>query len=356
MTDVFGETGASHIRRAIAATIHDHPPVPSVRHENSNSPLVSIGMPTYNGEEFLASSLDSLLSQDYQNFELVISDNGSTDNTEVICRRYAARDARLRFVRQDRNYGAVDNFNFVLNSARGKYFMWASDHDLWDRSLLSKCVEAMEDANDVVLTYSRTLLIDRAGEAIQLTPDRIDTRGMNRHQRYTHMIWNLHWCNMIYGVMRTNAVARVGRVKNLWAPDLLFLAELSLHGTYALVDEPLFSRRENRQQQDAQSEQRAMAGRLDPAGAHKLAERTHDERYRQLRNAHLEMLMGSSLSPTEKAYAMVSTLLCYRHRFGVSIRGIESILVGLKHVIPDGIRVHVLNRIDESNTHHVSIR
>jgi len=96
------------------------------------APQVSIGMPVYNGEPFIREALDSLLAQTFTDFELIISDNASTDGTEAICREYAVKDDRIRYVRQAENRGALANFQFVLDEAVGEYFMWAAADDVWD--------------------------------------------------------------------------------------------------------------------------------------------------------------------------------------------------------------------------------
>src|SRR3954467_5074495 len=97
----------------------------------TKGPRLTVGLPTYNGEDYLASALDSLLAQTFTDFELIISDNASTDATESICREYAAKDARIRYIRQEKNRGAASNFRFVLDKSGGKYFMWAACDDFW---------------------------------------------------------------------------------------------------------------------------------------------------------------------------------------------------------------------------------
>ena len=92
-------------------------------------PLVSIGVPVFNGEKGLAKALDSLLEQDYDKLEIIISDNASTDRTEALCLEYAEKDQRIRYVRQTENIGGVYNFKFVLDEAVGEYFMWAAHDD-----------------------------------------------------------------------------------------------------------------------------------------------------------------------------------------------------------------------------------
>lgn len=96
-------------------------------------PQISIGMPVYNGAQYIREALDSLLGQTFTDFELIISDNASTDATQSICEEYARRDPRVRYLRQAANKGALANFQFVLDQAQGEFFMWAAADDLWDK-------------------------------------------------------------------------------------------------------------------------------------------------------------------------------------------------------------------------------
>lgn len=107
-------------------------------------PAVSIGMPVYNGEKYIREALDTLQSQNHTDFELIISDNASTDGTGVICQQYAAKDGRIRYVRQAVNLGALANFTFVRDAARGEYFMWAAGDDKWDPNWISEMLNAMK--------------------------------------------------------------------------------------------------------------------------------------------------------------------------------------------------------------------
>ena len=99
-------------------------------------PKVTIGMPVFNGESFIREALDSLLAQTFIDFELIISDNASTDKTEAICRDYAANDSRIRYVRQAQNLGAMLNFKFVFDESQCEYFMWAACDDIWSPEFL----------------------------------------------------------------------------------------------------------------------------------------------------------------------------------------------------------------------------
>ncbi|MEI7993365.1 MAG: glycosyltransferase family 2 protein [Methylococcaceae bacterium] len=131
------------------------------------NPQVSIGMPIYNGEKFIREALDSLLAQTFTNFELIISDNASTDCTEAICREYANQDNRVRYVRQSVNLGPVTNFEFVLNEAIGEYFMWAATDDKWD----IKWIETLlKNAGPRTISYGITIKIDVDGRILTKNP------------------------------------------------------------------------------------------------------------------------------------------------------------------------------------------
>src|SRR4029077_16300744 len=131
--------------------------------ETDNKKLVSIGLPVYNGERFLPAAVGSLLSQTYAHFELIISDNASTDGTEEICRRYASADARVWCSRCETNVGPRRNFNRLFELAQGEYFKWAAHDDAYGADFLLKCVEALERDSGAVLSYPRAVVIDAEG-------------------------------------------------------------------------------------------------------------------------------------------------------------------------------------------------
>ena len=129
-----------------------------------NFAKVSIGMPVYNGEAFIREALDSLLAQTFTDFELIISDNASTDGTEAICREYAAKDTRIRYVRQAENRGATANFRFVLDEAVGEYFMWAAADDVWSDNWIEVLLPLSVEHQ--CLAYGTVISIDERGEEI----------------------------------------------------------------------------------------------------------------------------------------------------------------------------------------------
>jgi glycosyltransferase involved in cell wall biosynthesis len=171
------------------------------------APTVSIGMPVYNGEKYVREALDSLLAQTFTDFELIISDNASTDRTEPICREYAAQDARIRFVRQKRNEGAIANFNFVLDQAVGRYFMWAAADDVWDRRWIEVLLD--DHAPDVAIAFGHVVNVDAESKVTRVVPYRPYTVGKTvRLLQYFFRQETDGKANLIYGIYRTAELKR----------------------------------------------------------------------------------------------------------------------------------------------------
>lgn len=198
-------------------------------------PLVSIGMPIYNCAHFLQDPLESLLAQDYENFELIISDNHSTDSTREICLDYLAKDKRIRYFRSEMNVGAIKNFNKVFELSQGEYFMWHAHDDLREPNYISSCLMMMEMNPNVILCCSNTLL-NEDGSLRELKED-FSTVGMSLNRRFRKIIWN-NSCSSIYGLIRSKALRKTGLLKNIVCTDNLLLAELSLLGEFHQL--PLF--------------------------------------------------------------------------------------------------------------------
>lgn len=132
----------------------------SKKNSDQRLPAVSIGMPIFNDEKYVSRALDDLLAQTFEDFELIISDNGSTDQTEEICRKYAAMDRRIRYHRQPRNLGAQNNFTFVLNHARGEFFMWAGSDDRWDKDFIRSLLDALRSDDRLVSAFCPFINMD----------------------------------------------------------------------------------------------------------------------------------------------------------------------------------------------------
>jgi len=208
---------------------------------NSPNPKVSVGVPVYNGEKYLDQALNSLIHQDYEDFEIVISDNASTDATAELCRAYAARDKRVRYFRNETNIGSAQNYKRVFELARGAYFKWCAHDDVCYPGFLSRCVEVMDAAPpSVALVYPQCDLIGEFGEVLERAPDRMETKARQPHRRLAHSLWNVICAYPLWGLVRANVLRRtrlVGRVP-YW--DNLLLTELSLFGEFWEIAAVLF--------------------------------------------------------------------------------------------------------------------
>ncbi|MCT7982337.1 glycosyltransferase [Laspinema sp. A4] len=206
-------------------------------------PLVSIGMPVYNGDRYLRLALDSLLAQDYQYFELIISDNASTDSTAEICQEYAAKDSRIRYLRNLQNIGSPQNFNKVFELSKGQYFMWAAHDDLWERTYIKKCVSKLENNPEAVLCCTDFEFIDEKGQLKQDSwMKKCKNReivGMDIFRRVDQLIAWINWYE-IYGLIRSASLKNTRLFREEYGPDVILLLELLLLGDIAKVHEPLF--------------------------------------------------------------------------------------------------------------------
>jgi glycosyltransferase involved in cell wall biosynthesis len=241
-----------------------------LKREMSN-PRVSIGMPVYNGANFIRCSLQSLLAQDYQDFELIISDNGSTDETEWICRQLAQSDGRIRYFRNDINYGASWNFNNVFRLARGQFFKWAAHDDECHPTMLRRCIEVLERAPDrVAMVYPLAELIDEQGKTLQSPLDRIELRDPRPHRRLAHALSSMCFCDPLFGIFKVEYLKKT----QLWGPffgaDNVLMAELAMLGEVWELDEVLFRLRAHpKRATTANGSARAVAVWYDSAAARK---------------------------------------------------------------------------------------
>jgi glycosyltransferase involved in cell wall biosynthesis len=208
------------------------------------NPLVSIGVPVYNGERFLRQALDSLVNQTYSDFELIISDNASTDGTPEICRDYAERDPRIRYVRQPINIGVARNWNALVHEARGVYFKWAPATDYCAPQLLEKCVEAMNADTGIILCYGKTQLVDENGRPTELYEKDMSFSEPRPSERFARVCTQLWLNNIMCGVYRRDVLRRTRLHRIYPHSDRALMAELALYGRFKLIDEVLFFRRQ----------------------------------------------------------------------------------------------------------------
>jgi len=228
-----------------------------------DTPRLSIGMPVYNGENYLADALDSLLAQSFDDFELIISDNASTDRTAEICQEYADRDPRIRYIRQPQNIGGGPNQDFVFQQSRGELFKWAAHDDVCGRDLLARCVEALDQRPEVVLCHADMGHINERGELISEYEYNLATDSPDVAERLRSLLVT-DGGDDEYGVIRSSVLRQVRPCGSFYNPGRPFVAELLLHGPFHQVRERLFFRREHPDRGDRNPNIRAISANMDP--------------------------------------------------------------------------------------------
>ncbi len=278
-------------------------------------PTVSVGLPVYNGGVLLGEAIESILSQDFDNIELVISDNGSTDATQELCLKYQQLDRRVRYHRFEENLGAIKNFLRVLDLSIGPYFMWASYDDLHEKSFVRKCLQKLESDSSIALVYPRTKVLDHQSKLGGIANDKVNANQEDPLKRFQHLICEIGMCNLFYGLYRTEIVRKPRSFyKNLYRGyDNLFLAEIALLGKIVQIEDILFKRRLTRNYTKPLEEQNTdIISMVDPA---KLSEGITLP-YCRLTYAHIEIINESGLFKSEKNMIFNQILRCFKSRFG----------------------------------------
>ena len=217
---------------------------------SKNNFKVSIGLPVYNGENFLKYALDSLLSQTFRDFEIIISDNASTDNTPKICQEYVLKDKRIRYIRQNNNMGALWNFNFVLKQSNKEYFIWVSSDDKLHPEFLEKNIDILEKNKNVVCSIGDVIYSDVINYEFKLNND---TKKIFR-QKYVKSTYGTYeskvrtylkffQASMIYGLYRRDKLQKSITINKIFlAFDLSIILNVLKYGDFHVIDENLLHR------------------------------------------------------------------------------------------------------------------
>ena len=202
-----------------------------------NSPLLSIGLPTFNEQSYIRETFASLQQQSYPNIEILVSDNASKDLTASICHQIAKDDPRISVYAYGENRGAVWNFGNVLSLARGQYFMWAGAHDRWHPEFALHCIIALEKSPAIVTAFPAAAFIDESGEFVAEIATAYDTQGLSDFVRPWVTAWLLttHYAYPVYGVHRTEAIRTAFAAKKCIGADIVTLFHLAFLGSTAYV-------------------------------------------------------------------------------------------------------------------------
>lgn len=213
-----------------------------------HTPKVTIGIPVHNGENFLEVALRSILAQTFEDFELIISDNASTDRTPDICEQYASQDGRVLYLRQAANLGAQPNYNLLVGQARGRYFKWAAHDDVLAPTFLQACVDVLDSHPQVTLAYPSAEVIDARGQTIERYDVHLKTDSPDAGVRFRELLLSWHRCYEIFGLFRKSALAQTDLFDVFWGADRTLLQEVALLGPFFEIPEYLFFPRSHPEQ------------------------------------------------------------------------------------------------------------
>lgn len=284
-----------------------------------SEPKISLGMPVYNGESLLPETLDSILRQTFEDFEVVISDNASTDSTPEICHAYAERDERIRYEPTDINIGVLANFNRVFRLSRGQYFKWQAHDDLLGSVFLERCADILDSDPTTVLVGTRVGLIEMDGSPVSYdanagmfvtsfgeripAPAPTDTLASPiRLRRFRGVLFDVRGpvhSEFVFGLFRSDALAATPLIEGYIGAEKVLLARLSLVGPFREVPEELFFRRYRRGRQGG-SGGGTWRGRIRVAKAFAPNRRFILFPFARQVRGYFDVIYGADISPPEK--------------------------------------------------------
>ncbi len=279
------------------------------------SPLVTIGLLIYSGGTMLSQSLESILSQDCGDFELIVSDHGSDPFVEEVGRHYERLDGRIRYInsgdRQD--YLGINNFARMIELSDAPYFMWGSYDDQIEPSFIRRCLETIEQDETIALVYPRSRVYNEQGEFVGFGNDVLKADGLDPVDRFLHVIWELNMCNAFYGLFRRRLMRKTRSLRmNAYAHDNLFLAEIALAGRIIQIEDVLFVRHLTRNYDLSLAEHHAdVIGALDPS----YLEAGITLPFCRLTYAHCELINHSRLPLDRKEHLTAEIRRCFRQRW-----------------------------------------
>jgi len=223
---------------------------------DSNFPKISIGVPVYNGEYFLEKKLKSILEQTFSDYEIIISDNASTDKTSIICKKFAENENRVRYIRQEKNLGAWGNYNFLLNEAKGKYFLFSAVDDIMSSTFLEKTIKVLTSNKNIscciskiklfgeqdnLKKESRHSLIIKIRKKIDQRFGYLETYSATGHyeKRISEYFKNISHNQMFYGMYRTDQIKKSFVKKSFIWNDAATVLSILKYGELYVVDELL---------------------------------------------------------------------------------------------------------------------
>jgi glycosyltransferase involved in cell wall biosynthesis len=245
----------------------------------NSSPIVSIGIPVYNGENYLEEAVNSLLVQSFKDFEIIICDNASTDRTEEICNAFQALDDRVKYYRNAKNLGAAGNYKKAFKLAKGKYFKWMAHDDTCSPNYLEECVKNLDAYPDVVMCFPKVVLIGKDGDTLPLIKDntyitptgRIISTNIQRNfmsskpdERYSEILFKVDECYEFFGLSRRNNIEKTSQHDAFYGSDKVLLCELAVMGKLKETPNAIAYFRIHDQQSQALKDSKERAAWISP--------------------------------------------------------------------------------------------
>ena len=213
-------------------------------------PIVTIGIPAYNGEKTITRTIDSILSQTILNFKLVISDDGSTDSTSKICREYEQKDSRIKYIQQKKNKGWITNWTLLAEHSDTKCFVWISDDDYWEPQFLEKNIEVLETNPKIVGSISNVQLVGPNIKNYYPNQKEINSTESNFkfilvrsiNGSYKEKIKNVlefNWVINLYSIFRTDELKKSIIHERFVSWDFALILNIIKFGELHVIDEVL---------------------------------------------------------------------------------------------------------------------
>lgn len=210
---------------------------------NSNTKL-TIGLMIYNEAKYLDKTFESIFSQDVDNFEVVVGNNASTDGSTEIIDKWTAKHPEIIHIKRETNIGALQNWNDIIERARGNYFVLAGGHDLWSPTYIKSLIHYLDNNENAVIAFAQTQWIDEFGNNLSIPTSLLDTSGMQYLAKFVSLMFaNQHY---LYGALRLSAVKKTRRQLEVIGSGEIFLQELAQYGDFCLVEGERWYRRKNR--------------------------------------------------------------------------------------------------------------
>jgi glycosyltransferase involved in cell wall biosynthesis len=212
--------------------------------DRSETPLVSLGVPVFNGEQFLVECLDGLVAQDYTDIEIIVSDNGSTDATQEIVRDFCSRDERIVYERHEENRGAAWNYNNCVHRSRGAYFSWTAHDDVRPPKFVSASIEGFRSVGgDAASVYGTSDFIDETGALIGPDEDELHVRSSRPHVRLAAALASVNFAAPVFGLLARDVLDRTRLIDSFAASDYVLICELAMLGPIVQIEEMTLGRR-----------------------------------------------------------------------------------------------------------------